>query len=86
MKRRFFTLVGAVATSLPFSTFAQSSETVDVSAATGAISSVQSAMISILTPLGTAVVAIVLAGVAIWAIPRVVGSLKGAFQSGKGRS
>lgn len=58
---------------------------VDVSEATGAISSIQSAFESILTALGPAVVAVVLAGVAIWAIPRIAGSLKSAFSGGKGR-
>lgn len=58
---------------------------VDVTNATDAITQVQGAFEQILGTLGSAVLAIVIAGVAIWAIPRVVGSLKSAFTGGKGR-
>lgn len=50
-----------------------------------AITAVQTGMESILNKLGPAVLAVVVAGVAIWAIPRIVGLLKSAFSSGKGR-
>lgn len=49
-----------------------------------AITALQGGMTSILDKLGPAVLAVVVAGVAIWAIPRIVGLLKSAFSS-KGR-
>lgn len=50
-----------------------------------AISQIQTSLTDILDALKTPVVALVVAGVAVWAIPRIVGLLKSAFNSGKGR-
>lgn len=65
--------------------FAEGGSSVDTTTATGAITSIQTALTSVLGSLSTAVVAVVLAGVAVWLIPRIAGSLKSAFSSGKGR-
>lgn len=78
-------LLGLAATLAPAIMFAEGEGSLDVSEATGAITSIQGAFESILAALGPAVVAVVLAGVAIWAIPRIAGSLKSAFTGGKGR-
>lgn len=50
-----------------------------------AITDIQSGMTGIIGQLKAPAIAIVLAGVAIWVIPKLVSYLKTAFQAGKGR-
>lgn len=79
-------VAGFLSLALPAVVFAEgSTPTADTTQATTAITTVQTAFETILSALGPAVLAVVIAGVGIWAIPRVVGALKSAFTGGKGR-
>lgn len=57
----------------------------EVSSVTSMSSGLQSMFGGILGTLVPVVGAVVLAGVAVWAMPRIVGIIKSAFQTGKGR-
>lgn len=46
---------------------------------------IKQGMVDILGKLWIPVAAVILAGIAIWAVPRIVGLFKAAFQSGKGK-
>lgn len=46
---------------------------------------VKQGLVDILEKLWIPVAAVLMAGIALWAVPRVVGLFKSAFQSGKGR-
>lgn len=84
-----FSIHKVVAGAVPFlataSAFAEGeSSAVDVSAATGAINSIQGGLETIIGALATPVASLVVAGVAIWAIPKVARALKRAFSGGQG--
>lgn len=88
MIKRFFkrlllaTIIGSV--SLPV--LAQETiPSMDTTSTINAATAVSTGLQSILTSLAPLVIGVVVAGVAIWAIPRIVGLLKSAFTSGKGR-
>lgn len=76
--------VPALVTASAFAEGEGSGSAADVSAATGAINSIQGGLEAIIGALATPVASLVVAGVAIWAIPKVARALKRAFSGGQG--
>lgn len=79
------TLALAATSVCAFAEGESSTPQLDTSEVVNAATSIKTGLVSILGDLSPLVIAVVVAGVAIWAIPRIVGILKTGFTSGKGR-
>lgn len=80
VRAKFLALVALVAPAL--ASAQEQTGSLDLSTEIGQI---QTGMTGVINQLKAPAIAIVLAGVAIWVIPKLVGYLKTAFQAGKGR-